>query len=221
MPKRKRPVRKKVVQKNEPIEPALSKNQRPLTSYTEAKRQIATVEREFPAGRQKFIAYTNLLSRAFAAKGPNRDVIKLLSGMRDSIAIKWPGEKPFEKKAVLKAVSRAEGLSETTNMHINALKSQLKKMKLGTCSNLVHVLVSDTPLRESGVVANLLQSMATQAEINWLTKKGVKGNPDCAKLVMKMYSASGELYKKRGFHDQATQMFEAADLLKARYKFGF
>ncbi len=195
--------------------PILGKKQRHLGTVAEAKRQIVTVEKEFHGGRVKFIAYTNLLSRAYSEKCQNKEVLRLLKHARDKIPLNWRGEKPFRGKGEAKVVAKLspQKLGETTTIHIKSLKSQLAKKNFRVCQNLIHVLVADTPKKECRIVANFLKSIAIEAEIKMLSEK-IDSN--YANTIMKTYSASGELFKKGNFLNNSEEMFVAADILKAR-----
>jgi len=198
------------------IIPILGKKQRYLGTVVEAKRQIVTVEKEFQGGRAKFIAYTNLLSRAYSRKRQNKEVIRLLTHARDKIPMNWRGEKPFRKKGKAKVVAKLslQKLGETTHVLLKSLKSQLAKKKFRACQNLIHILVADTSKKECRIVANLLESIAIEAEIKLFSEKNF--NSDYANTITKAYSASGELYKKGNILDKAEELFVAAHVLKTK-----
>ena len=197
--------------------PALRKRQKVLTDLDAAKRQLKAVSR-LKGGKAKFVALTNLLSRAYKSKRPNPEVIQLIMSTRSKIPIKWPGEKPFKGVPKEKPIG---ALNENTSRTLHALKQRLTKKNLAACNDLVHFLVTDTPKAESGMVANQLESMARQAEAKWLKNPKLTANVEYAKTIIKIYSASGELYKTRGMMDKAEDLFNAADILKARHKHGF
>lgn len=190
--------------------PFLGRNQGPLVSVDEARRQIAAVKKIFSGGRARFAAYTNLLSRAFAGER-NPEVVELLKVERGKIVINSK-KNPVDERLPLGA-RVVLNLGEERITYLNVLKEQLGKGNLDACNKISHLLVTDTPKAESGIVASALESIAFAAEKN--LQSGYL-NPSRAGTIVKIYSAAGTLYRQRGMAREADAMFAAADALKAR-----
>ena len=213
------PVRQKKYPK-----PALRKKQKVLNNVEKTRRQLSAVQKVTNGGNERFIAYTNLLSRAYVAKKPNKEVITLIRAERNKLinTISWPGQKPLERKG---SVARKPGKkvpmtnAELTQINFSTLKKQLKKTNYRNSQNLIHLLVADTPKSHAGIVAAELHTLAKDYEIKFLKEKSHK--PGFLGTITKLYAASGALYKKKGLMELAEDMFVAADIAKARGKWGF
>ena len=222
MLKRKRPKGMSLKQwrKTKPKKPmpSLGKNQRPLQTISEARRQIAAVKSLGLSGREKFVAYTNLLSRAFAGKR-NPAVIKLIGAERDRIRISWAKKEPSEKKLMPEKKPLLGNALKQTNVYFETLASQLGKGNFKGCNALIRVLATDTPQIYAGTVAARLESIGTQQELKLIKQKSK--DPAFIQTVAVLYSAAGELYRLRGMPDQAEEMFNEATDFLARAKHGF
>lgn len=198
--------------------PALDANARPLNSVSEARQQVAAVEGFAKGGKEKFVAYTNLLSRAFAGKR-NHAVVKLISTERDRLRISWPGKKPFREKAARERKLLPGNVSENTIVNLKALDARLGKGDFKNSYALIHLLVSDTPRKYAGIVAARLEAIGTQQELKFLRQNSK--DPVFIETITMLYAAAGELYKLRGLLENAEEMFNAAAVFNARAKSGF
>ncbi len=211
--KTKKPVRKRPVRK---------RGQRSLVSVDRARRQLSAVLKVTRGGNERFVAYSRLLSRAYGSKRPNPEVIRMVSAERNKLikTIKWPGEKPFKTKlspAQKRNLSNASQMAET---NFKNLSKQISKQHFKNAGILIHLLVTDTPKSHSGIIASSLESLANKQELKFLRHE--MPDPSHALTISKLYSASSELYRKRGpaFFEKAEEMITVADIFKARSQHG-
>lgn len=214
-------VNKKIPVKKKHPKPALEKKQKVLNTVEKARRQLAAVRKITRGGNERFIAYTNLLSSAYAAKKPNNEVIKLINSERNKLinTITWPEKKPLnEKGSVVRKSGKKIILTnvEITQINFNTLKKQLKKANYRNSQNLIHLLVADTPRSYAGIIAVKLCALAKDYKFHFLKKASHK--PGFLETIVKLYSASGTLYHKKRLDDLAEEMFVAADVLKVRMR---
>lgn len=187
----------------------------PLTGIKEARQQIAAINILGYKGPQRYVALSNLLGRAYAGRR-NGHVIAFIEAARQSSVKDLGIVKVPEAKMKRATANRMESLKENVNAFSKALVKPRARVDFKKFGKVVHLLLTDTPKSEQRIVARFLDSNAVSAEVNLLANPRWKKSPALAGIVMKMYSAAGELYRKAGDVERAGIMFDAIEILNRR-----
>jgi len=196
--------------------PPLARNQKPLETVAEAERQIAGILRLGMGGRERYIALTGLLSRAYAGK-PNNDVIRRISSERDKIRLNLSAEK--KREIGFDRAGFAGKFSNGTQARIEELEHNLVKFNPVKSQRIIRMLQNETPRNESQAVASWLESKARGA-ISQIDSKKINPGGYVVETIRQLYYAAGDLFIRAGQREKAGRMYEEADKVVARFKFG-